>query len=92
MPPSTTSSPEWIEERNWFFQLSAYQDRLLALYDEQDRLRAAGVPRERGQVVHRGRAQGLLDQPRGPVVGIPIRGTPARSPTWADALVNYLSA
>jgi methionyl-tRNA synthetase len=26
---------EWIEEKNWFFRLSAYQDRLLALYDER---------------------------------------------------------
>ncbi|MBM3697555.1 MAG: class I tRNA ligase family protein, partial [Actinobacteria bacterium] len=24
---------EWIEEENWFFRLSAYQDRLLAHYD-----------------------------------------------------------
>ena len=33
--PEHDVEPEWIEERNWFFRLSAYQDRLLALYDEQ---------------------------------------------------------
>jgi methionyl-tRNA synthetase len=27
--------PEWIEEKNYFFRLSAYQDRLLQLYDER---------------------------------------------------------
>ena len=27
--------PEWIEEKNYFFRLSAYQDKLLALYDER---------------------------------------------------------
>ena len=26
---------EWIEERNWFFRLSAYQERLLELYAER---------------------------------------------------------
>ena len=25
---------EWVEEENWFFRLSAYRDRLLALYDQ----------------------------------------------------------
>ena len=26
---------EWVEEESYFFKLSAYQDRLLALYDDQ---------------------------------------------------------
>ncbi len=26
---------EWVEEKSYFFKLSAYQDRLLALYDDQ---------------------------------------------------------
>ena len=31
-----TGTPvEWIEEESYFFRLSAYQDRLLALYEEQ---------------------------------------------------------
>src|SRR5579885_3075383 len=33
--PDHLVRPEWIEERNWFFRLSAYQERLLALYDER---------------------------------------------------------
>ena len=33
--PEHDVEPEWIEERNWFFRLSAYQEQLLALYDER---------------------------------------------------------
>src|SRR5512132_1593819 len=33
--PDHDIEPEWIEERNWFFRLSAYQDKLLAIYDER---------------------------------------------------------
>ncbi len=28
--PDHGTEPEWLEEKNWFFRLSAYQDRLLA--------------------------------------------------------------
>src|SRR5918912_3230540 len=31
--PDHLIKPEWIEEKNYFFRLSAYQDRLLELYD-----------------------------------------------------------
>ena len=33
--PIHGTAPEWIEEKNYFFRLSAYQDRLLALYDSR---------------------------------------------------------
>ena len=33
--PDHGTEPEWLEEKNWFFRLSAYQDRLLELYDER---------------------------------------------------------
>src|ERR671936_205751 len=31
--PEHGIKPEWIEERNWFFRLSAFQEQLLRLYD-----------------------------------------------------------
>ena len=40
------SPVEWVEEETYFFRLSAYQDKLLALYAEHARLR---LPRERLQ-------------------------------------------
>src|SRR5262249_25529625 len=33
--PLHDREPEWIEEKNYFFRLSAYQDRLRAIYDER---------------------------------------------------------
>ena len=33
--PEHGTEPEWIEEKNWFFRLSAYQDRLLELYEQR---------------------------------------------------------
>src|ERR1044072_2508242 len=33
--PDHGIAPEYIEEKNYFFRLSAYQDRLLALYDDR---------------------------------------------------------
>ena len=35
------SPVEWAEEKSYFFRLSAYQDKLLALYANAARLRAA---------------------------------------------------
>ena len=35
MCPIHGTPPEWVEEKNWFFRLSAYEDRLRALYDER---------------------------------------------------------
>src|SRR5919206_726576 len=33
--PEHGTVPEWIEEQNWFFRLSAFQEPLLRLYDER---------------------------------------------------------
>ena len=33
--PDHGTAPEWIEEKNWFFRLSAYQEQLITLYDER---------------------------------------------------------
>ena len=35
MCPIHGTPPEWVEEENWFFRLSAFEDRLLAHYDAQ---------------------------------------------------------
>ena len=61
--PDHGIEPEWIEEKNWFFRLSAYQDRLLRALRAAARLRPAGVPGERGEGLHRRWPARLLDQP-----------------------------
>ncbi len=52
------------EEENWFFRLSAFQEQLERLYAEQPGLRLARVARQRGALVHHGRPQRRLAQPR----------------------------
>ena len=80
--PDHGIAPEYIEETNYFFRLSAYQERLLALVRRPARLRAAGLPRQRGTELHRGRAAGLQHQPCRPAVGHSDSvGHERRSPT-----------
>jgi len=38
--PEHDIEPEWIEERNWFFRLSAYQEQLLSPADVVERVRS----------------------------------------------------
>jgi methionyl-tRNA synthetase len=85
--------PEWIEETNWFFRLSAYQDKLLALYDSRPDF---VLPQFRANEARSFIAGGLRDfsiSRAGQTWGIPIPWDPDQvAYVWADALVNYLSA
>src|SRR6185437_9253492 len=91
--PDHGTVPEWIEEKNWFFRLSAYQDRLLAIYDEQPDF---VLPQFRYNEARSFIAGGLRDfsisratQPW----GIPLPWDESQvAYVWADALVNYVSA
>lgn len=91
--PEHDVEPEWIEERNWFFRLSAYQERLLRLYDER---RDFVLPTFRCNEARSFIAGGLQDfsiSRAGQPWGIPIPWDPRQvAYVWADALVNYLSA
>jgi methionyl-tRNA synthetase len=85
--------PEWIEEKNYFFRLSAYQDRLLELYESQ----ADFVqPSFRFNEVKSFVSGGLRDfsiSRAGQPWGIPLPWDESQvAYVWADALVNYLSA
>ena len=91
--PDHLVPPEWIEERNWFFRLSAYQERLLALYDERpDFVRPEFRYNEARSFI----AGGLRDfsiSRAGQPWGIPLPWDESQvAYVWADALVNYLSA
>jgi len=89
-----TGAPvEWVEEESYFFRLSAYQERLLALYAEQpDFIR----PEERrNEIVSFVRA-GLKDLSVSRTAfdwGIPVPGDPRHVMyVWVDALTNYVTA
>jgi len=85
--------PEYIEEKNYFFRLSAYQDRLLALYDERPDF---VLPRFRYNEARSFIAGGLSDfsvSRAGQPWGVPIPWDEEQvTYVWVDALINYVSA
>ncbi|WP_033073288.1 methionine--tRNA ligase [Sphingopyxis sp. MWB1] len=83
---------EWTVEESWFFRLSAYQDRLLALYAEQpDFIR----PESRRNEVLRFVEGGLKDLSISRTSfdwGVPVPGSDGHVMyVWVDALTTYLS-
>ena len=85
--------PERVEEKNWFFRLSAYQERLLALYDENP---AFVLPRFRYNEARSFIEQGLDDisvSRSSEQWGVRVPWDPEQTVyVWVDALINYWSA
>jgi methionyl-tRNA synthetase len=87
-----TREVEWLEEENWFFRLSAYQEPLRRLLEERP---SFIEPASRRNEVLR-----MIDEIKDISVsrsrlswGIPWPGDPGHSVyVWIDALTNYLSA
>ncbi len=84
---------EWVEEENYFFRLSAWQDRLLAFYDANPDFVA---PKSRRNEVVSFVRSGLRDLSVSRTSfswGIPVPGDPKHVMyVWLDALTNYLTA
>ncbi len=82
---------EWTVEESWFFRLSAYQDRLLALYDEPTFVQPASRCNEMRSFV----AGGLRDLSVSRTSfdwGVPVPDSPGHVMyVWLDALANYLT-
>ncbi len=83
---------EWTIEESWFFRLSSYQDRLLALYrDNPGFIR----PESRRNEVLRFVEGGLKDLSVSRTSfdwGVPVPGSPGHVMyVWVDALTTYLS-
>ncbi len=73
---------ELVTEENYFFRLSAYEQRLLDWYDAAPRLRAARRQAQRGARLHPLGPAGLLRSAARRSAGASrCRGTPATSPT-----------
>ena len=91
--PLHDTEPEWIEEKNWFFRLSAYQDRLLALYDERPDFVLPGFRYNEARSFIASGLQDFSISRAGQPWGVSIPWDPEQvAYVWADALVNYLSA
>ncbi len=91
--PQHGTVPEHFEEKNYFFRLSSYQERLLALYDDNPEF---VLPRVRYNEARSFIEHGLDDISisRGSQRwGIPVPWDPGQVIyVWVDALINYVSA
>ena len=83
---------DWVEEESYFFRLSAYQDKLLTLYENQPDFIG---PNERRNEVASFVRGGLKDLSISRTTfdwGIPVPGDPKHVMyVWVDALTNYLT-
>jgi methionyl-tRNA synthetase len=85
--------PERIEETNWFFRLSAYQDKLLALYDERPDFVLPRFRYNEARSFIEGGLQDFSVSRAGQPWGVPIPWDEGQvTYVWVDALINYLSA
>jgi methionyl-tRNA synthetase len=91
--PDHGTVPEWIEEKNWFFRLSAYQERLLALYDERPDFVLPDFRYNEARSFIEGGLHDFSISRATQTWGVPIPWDPQQvAYVWADALVNYRSA
>ena len=90
---SPTGAPvEWTEEESYFFRLSAYQKKLLALYKEQPDFIAP--PQRRNEVISfvEGGLRDLSISRSSFDWGIPVPGDKKHIIyVWVDALTNYVT-
>jgi methionyl-tRNA synthetase len=83
---------EWVEEKSYFFKLSAYQDRLLALYENQPDF--IGPDSRRNEVISFVKG-GLKDLSISRTTfdwGVKVPNDPEHVMyVWVDALTNYIT-
>ena len=84
---------EWVEEESYFFRLSAYQEKLLALYESNPQF--IGPDTRRNEVVSFVKS-GLRDLSVSRTTfdwGVPVPGDEKHVMyVWVDALTNYVTA
>jgi methionyl-tRNA synthetase len=84
---------EWLEERNYFFRLSKYQQALLDIYDERRDFVLPGFRYNEARSFVEGGLQDFSISRASTDWGIPLPWDESQvAYVWADALVNYLSA
>jgi methionyl-tRNA synthetase len=82
---------ERVKEKNYFFRLSSYADRLLAWYETNPVRPESRLNEVRSFV--RGGLRDLSISRSTVKWGIPVPGDPAQTIyVWVDALINYLTA
>ena len=84
---------EWVREPSYFFRLSAWQDRLLAYYEEHPEFIAPSSRRNEVLSFVRGGLHDLSVSRTTFNWGVPVPGAPGHVMyVWLDALTNYITA
>jgi methionyl-tRNA synthetase len=96
-PLHPTIVPDWLEEENYFFALSKYQDRLRQLIESRPEFITPGVWRpEMLALIDRGLRDFSVSRqvkPDAPKWGVPVPDDPNHVLyVWFDALTTYLTA
>ncbi len=91
--PIHMTDVEWLKEDNYFFPLSKYQHRLLALYDERPEFVQPDFRRNEVVAFVRAGLRDLSISRSGSDWGIPVPWDPSQVIyVWVDALLNYITA
>jgi methionyl-tRNA synthetase len=84
---------EWVVEASYFFKLSAFQEKLLALYEANPSFIAPNAKRNEVISFVKSGLRDLSVSRTSFSWGIPVPGDPEHVMyVWLDALVNYLTA
>ena len=89
-PLHPTLTPEWIREKNYFFRLSKYRDRLLAHFREHPEFLEPDVRRNEILRLLEGGLEDISVSRAGQLWGIPLPFSPENVIyVWFDALICY---
>lgn len=91
--PDSGHDVEWVEEESYFFKMSAFEDKLLKLYEENpDFIQPASRRNEVISFVKNGLSDVSISRTTFNW-GVPVPGDDTHVMyVWVDALTNYLSA
>ena len=91
--PIHRTKPDWIKERNYFFRLSSYRDRLLAHYRDHPEFVEPDTRRNEMLRLLEGGLEDISVSRAGQAWGIPLPFDPGSVVyVWYDALINYIAA
>ncbi len=91
--PIHNRKPVWIKEKNYFFRLSKYRDRLLEHFAQRPGFLEPEIRRNEILRLLEGGLEDISVSRAGQSWGIPMPGDPdSVIYVWADALTNYASA
>jgi methionyl-tRNA synthetase len=91
--PIHRTTPDWIREKNYFFRLSKYRDRLLQHFTGHPDFLVPEVRRNEILKLIEGGLEDISVSRAGQSWGIPMPDDPnSVIYVWVDALINYLSA